>query len=429
VIAAAPTSVLAERTRRPNILIIVSDDQGWADIGYHGSDIMTPNLDRLAEAGVRIESHYVCPTCSPTRVALLAGRPPSRYGILGPIAMRSKQALPTETVTMARMLKSRGYRTGIVGKWHLGLRPEVGPRRYGFDHTYGCLHGGVNQYTHLYKNGDRTWHRNDEYIEETGHATDLIGAEAIRFIEAGGGEPFFLYVAFTAVHIPLQEPEHWTSMYDGKITHPSRKLFAACATHMDDVIGRIVGAIDRAGQRANTLIVFTSDNGGQKSWAHETQYGGGHTPNPVLGNNLPLRGWKGQLYEGGVRVPAFVSWPGVLEPAEIRATVSILDWLPTVAALVGYEAQPNLNWEGQNIWPLLTGKSKLTPRTLYWKTGAQVAARHGDWKLIIDRRDPDKLELFNLATDPYEQLNVAKAFPKRLAAVQEILEQQQNLDP
>ena len=168
------------QTAAPNILILIADDMGWHDIGYHDSDIKTPTLDKLAAAGVRLERHYVCPTCSPTRAGLLTGRNPSRFGISGPIDGRSTLSLPLKTPTLARTLKDRGYVTGLFGKWHLGLRPEVGPRQYGFDRTYGYFHGQIDQYTHRYKNGDRSWHRNDEFVDEKGHATDLIADETVR---------------------------------------------------------------------------------------------------------------------------------------------------------------------------------------------------------------------------------------------------------
>src|SRR5262245_26592435 len=167
----------------PNILVLRADDLGWHTVGYHGSEIRTPNLDRLAAAGIRLERHYVYPTCSPTRAGLLTGRNPSRFGIHAPIAGRSEQTLPSGTPTLARALTSRGYTTALFGKWHLGLRPEAGPRQYGFDQTYGYLHGQIDQYTHRYKNGDRSWHRNDVFVDESGHATDLIADEAVRFVQ------------------------------------------------------------------------------------------------------------------------------------------------------------------------------------------------------------------------------------------------------
>jgi arylsulfatase B len=193
---------VGEAKRPPNILVLVADDLGWHDVGYHGSEIRTPHLDKFAGAGVQLERHYVYPTCSPTRAGLLTGRNPSRFGIHAPIADRSEQTLPAGAPTLARALKARGYATALFGKWHLGLRPEAGPRQYGFDQTYGYLHGQIDQYTHRYKNGDRSWHRNDVFVDEAGHATDLIADETVRFLETRRKTPFFLWVAFSVPHFP-----------------------------------------------------------------------------------------------------------------------------------------------------------------------------------------------------------------------------------
>ena len=181
---------------KPNIVVILSDDTGWNDVGYHGSVIRTPNIDRLASQGIELDNFYVCPTCSPTRATLLSGRCASRFGILGPIGGRSKQVLPREATTLPQLLQNAGYQTAITGKWHLGLRPESGPRQYGFDYSYGYLHGQIDQYTHHYKNGDRSWHQNDKLINEPGHATDLITNKAVKLIRQFSHEqkPFFLYV-------------------------------------------------------------------------------------------------------------------------------------------------------------------------------------------------------------------------------------------
>ena len=235
-----------EQHTPPNILMVVADDAGWKDVGYHGSEIKTPNLDKLMREGVELNQFYVCPTCSPTRASLLTGRYASRYGILGPIAMKSEQTLPADTLTLPALLRQNGYTTAITGKWHLGLRPEHGPRQYGFDHTYGYLHGQVDQYTHHYKNGDRSWHRNDVFIEEEGHATDLIRDEAIRFITTirDKSKPFYLYVPFSVPHYPLQEESKWVEPYSS-IENESRRLFAASVTHMDDSVGRLVKTLER----------------------------------------------------------------------------------------------------------------------------------------------------------------------------------------
>jgi arylsulfatase A-like enzyme len=428
--AGPPTAArAADLPRPPNILIVVADDLGWRDVGYHDSEIRTPNLDRLARGGVRLERHYVCPSCSPTRAGLLTGRNPSRFGIHDAIGGRSTQALPKDSMTLARILKSRGYETALAGKWHLGLRPEVGPRQYGFDHTYGYLHGQVDQYTHLYKNGDRTWHRDDTFIDEKGHATDLIAGEAVRFVQARREQPFFLWVAFSVPHYPVQEEEQWLVPYKD-IKDPSRRLYAASVTHMDAAVGRIADALKKSGQLENTLLLFTSDNGGQKDHASKTDYGGKHGPYPTLGDNRPLRGWKTELYEGGIRVPAFVSWPGRLEPKEVRQTISYLDWVPTLAHLAGAEVRPEWKSEGGDVWPLLTAKGTPPPaRVLYWNIGSAAAVLSGDWKLIVSRRKPGAVELYNLAEDPQEKTNLADTQPRKVEEVRKLLTGEQKLDP
>ncbi len=401
--------------RPPNVLVVVADDLGWRDVGWHDSEIRTPNLDRLAKDAVRLERHYVCPTCSPTRAGLLTGRNPSRFDIHGPIGDRSTQALPKDAMTLARILKSRGYSTSLVGKWHLGLRPEVGPRQYGFDRTYGFFHGQIDQYTHRYKNGDRSWHRDDAFVDEEGHATDLLADEAVKVVEAPRKGPFFLWVAFSVPHYPVQEEDRWLAPYKDSIADPSRRLYAASVSHMDAAVGRIAEALKKSGQLENTLFLFTSDNGGQKDHASRTDYGGKHGPYPTLGDNRPLRGWKTELYEGGVRVPAFVSWPGRLAPAEVRKAVSYLDWVPTIARLAGAEPRAEWKLEGRDVWPLLAGKGPPPPAPLlYWNIGTAEAVLSGDWKLIASRRPGVPAELYNLADDPAEKVNLAESNPRKV---------------
>jgi arylsulfatase A-like enzyme len=423
VVLASP--VRAEEPKRaPNILIIVADDLGWRDVGYHDSEIKTPTIDRLAKEGVRLERHYVYPTCSPTRAGILTGRNASRFGIHAPIAGRSEAALPKDTPTLARTLAQRGYETALFGKWHLGLKPEVGPRQYGFQRSYGYLHGQIDQYTHLYKNGDRTWHRDDVLIEEKGHATDLIADESVKFLQAERKKPFFLWVAFSVPHHPVQEEEKWLAPYQD-LKDASRRQYAASVAHMDAAIGRIVETLEKSGQVKNTLILFTSDNGGQKDYASKVEYEGKHGPYPTLGDNRPLRGWKGQLYEGGIRVPAFVSWPGHLKSRVVKETVSNLDWLPTLARVAGAEAKG----EGRDVTPLLTGEDKAVPAMpLYWNTGNNRGVLVGDWKLIEPVKKKDAIELYDLASDPTEAKNVAGDNPKKVEELRKVLTEQSKLD-
>jgi arylsulfatase A-like enzyme len=418
------TPLVAAAAALPNILFIVSDDQGWRDIGYRNPAITTPHLDRLAAGGVRLEHHYVFPTCSPTRCALLCGRNPARFGILGPIVGRSTLKMPADIPNLASMLRSRGYDTAISGKWHLSLQIENGPRQYGFASTYGYLHGQIDPWSHEYKSGDRTWHRNDRFVDEQGHATDLIAAEAVRLIEQKRSRPWFVYVAFSVPHTPLNEEPRWVQPYANRFPEETRRLVGASLTHMDDAIGRLVAALDRTGQRNNTLIVFTSDNGGPQRVPPSDEYEGRYKQmSGPHSDNGPLRGWKGETYEGGVLAPALVNWPGRLKPRVETSVLSALDWLPTLAALTDYATNDGMKLEGTNIWPVLAGESPGGARTLYWKTNQQSAVRAGDWKLVRCRDGPT--ELFNLAKDPYEKTDLAGRETKKLAELEALLKREE----
>src|SRR5262249_25506672 len=356
-------------------------------------------------------------------------RNPSRFGIRGPIDGRSMQALPLDVTTLATALKARGYATAMMGKWHLGLRPEVGRRRYGFDRSYGYFHGQLDQYAHRYKNGDRTWHRDDAFVDETGHATDLIADEAIRYLQEQRRQPFFLWVAFSVPHYPIQEDARWIEPYEPAIAAPSRRLYAASVTHMDAAVGRIVAALKKTGQLRDTVTLFTSDNGGQRDYRSRTDYEGKYGPYPTLGDNRPLRGWKGELYEGGVRVPAFVLREGKLGPATITQTTSYLDVFPTLARLGGVDPARGWRLEGRDIGRLLEGGAIPVPApTLYWNAGDQSAVLRDDWKLIIRRRGPGSIELYNLADDPAEARNLAGVEPEQAEALRAILAEQERLD-
>ena len=417
------TAFGAEDAPRPNIIFILADDLGWADIGYHDSDIRTPHLDQLAGDGVRLNRHYVYPTCSPTRVALLSGRFPSRFGVLGPLGSTTK--MRGEDALLTHGLRKLGYRTHISGKWHIGETPEHRPLGYGFDTSYGYLRGQIDPYTHRYKFGDHvTWHRNDEFIEERGHVTDLITEEAIRIIESAGEKPFFLYVAHHSPHFPLNEPPKWIAPYEETIDDIWRRHFAAAVTHVDHGVGQIVQALERTGQRENTLIVFSSDNGGQQSWdASEKEYNGRYAAHTTLGNNRPLRGWKGELYEGGIRVPAFVNGPGRVPAGRVFDTPThVVDWLPTLIRAAGGDPPQGESVEGIDLWAALTDRSPTLPdRVMYWKTPSASAVRQGDWKLIQLRRS-GRVELFQLKDDPLEQTDLAAQEPARVAELSALLE-------
>ncbi len=398
---------------KPNLLIVVADDLGWADVGYHGSPIPTPNLDKLCRAGVELDAHYVAPMCTPTRAALLTGRYWSRFGNT---TAQNELVLPFGTATLASALKSKGYDTFISGKWHLGSKKKWGPLQFGFRRSHGSLAGGVNPWNHLYKPGPYsvTWHRDDELIEQEGHVTDLITEETIRFIEQKRDGPFLAYVPFTAPHVPIDEPRKWLD----RCQHipKDRRQYAACVTHLDDSVGRIIAALVRARQSDNTLVLFFSDNGGHLAASPNSLYP--HTVEKArkVGLNTPLRGKKGQVYEGGIRTPAFLHWPAKLKPRKVNAPLHVIDWMPTLCKLIGHEPKQDLKWDGEDIWPILTGAIKTpAPRILYVKGpgGRSDALREGDWKLIRHGSgEKAKLELFNLATDPNEANDLFSSKPE-----------------
>jgi len=349
----------------------------------------------------------------------MSGRYASRFGVT---AAQSPRALPFDTVTIASGLKSAGYDTALIGKWHLGSKTEWGPQKFGFDFSYGSLAGGVGPLNHRYKEGEFsvTWHRNGKLVEEAGHVTDLIAREAVQWIEQRGQKPFFLYVPFTAIHVPIVEEEKWQQA-NKHHTDPAKRLRAACSTHMDDAIGQVLAALDRKKLRENTLVVFLSDNGAHPPSANQGgAYPGNYGSLKVGNNNLPLRDHKTTVYEGGIRTPGVANWPGNLKPAELHQPLHAVDWLPTLFRLAGVKALPG-KLDGLDIWPQLADPSRKTePRTIY-SAGTRfrtAALRHGDWKLVITKAEGKKEakeELFNLAEDIGESKNLATQKPEILA--------------
>ena len=405
------TAVAAAAQPQPNIVFVIADDLGWADVAFHQGNAPTPHLDRLAREGLELTQHYVAPVCSPTRTGLMTGRCWSRFGVTSP---QNERALPWDTVTLPRALQGAGYETCLTGKWHLGSLPEQGPNHFGFDHSYGSLAGGVSPWNHRYKQGPftQTWHRNEKLLEESGHVTDLIASEAIRWIETRGAKPFFLYVPFTAVHLPVKEPAEWVARVPVSIQGDLARHYAASIMHLDDAVGRLLSALEKQGHRDDTLVVFTSDNGGSTAENNDLQYPDDNCPNGKLpGNNAPWRGQKGDLYEGGTRVPATVSWPGHVKPGKVGSPVQITDWMPTFTALAGWQPKRDLKWDGTDITPLLTHHTALPDRPLYavapgWRARS---VRFGNWKLIVQAEGAARREeLFNLAADPSEMMNQAQ---------------------
>jgi arylsulfatase A-like enzyme len=429
--AGATGRLWSQTARAPNVLLIVADDLGWGDVGYHGSPLRTPNIDKLARTGAELHQHYVSPVCSPTRCALLSGRYWSRFGVNSP---QATQAMPFGTVTLASALKARGYETCITGKWHLGSLPEWGPRKFGFDRSYGALGGGTGPWDHRYKRGPytRNWHRNDTYVDEEGHVTDLIAREAVGFIETRRTAPFFLYVPFTAVHHPIDEPKEWLEA--NRHVEERRRQYAACVNHMDDAIGRLIAALEKTGVRRNTVVIFTSDNGAMGGPASDLQqYPGEYQNGELLGDNKPLRGHKVQVYEGGIRVPAFVNWPGRIPARRVDTPIAAVDWLPTLSKLAGFQPARDVKWDGRDVWPLLAGEAQPSPRDLYWEGpgGRSFAVRSGDWKLVVhvaSQANEPRAELFNLRDDPYEKRDRAAGERETVERLNQLLARHRSLD-
>jgi arylsulfatase A-like enzyme len=408
-------------------LVIVADDAGWNDVGYNGSEIETPNIDFLARNGIQLDRFYTAPTCSPSRAAFLTGMPASRMGIVAPISGRSEKALPDSLVTLPQALQEAGYKTALMGKWHLGLKPESGPKTYGFNYSYGFLHGQIDHYAHTYKNGDKSWHRNGRFIEEEGHATDLITRETINWLteKRDPSKSFFLQIAYSAPHVPLQEEKKWKARYKEVISDSSRRNYAAAMTHMDFSIGQIIETLEKEELTQNTLILFMSDNGAQKEWYPDQQYDGKYGPNPTLGSNYPLRGWKTSNYEGGIRVPAVLYWKDHLEHSKLKEPISITDWMPTFLELAGVEKKP-AHIEGKSIKDLIYGEGKRQNRTIYVRGHLQESIINGKWKIIRTRyeKKESKYELYQVEKDPEEEHNLITEHPQIAFMLKQKLKQE-----
>ncbi len=413
---------------RPNVVFLLADDLGWGDVGWHGGEIATPNLDKLAAAGARLERFYVQAVCSPTRAALMTGRYPMRHGLqVGVVRPWAEYGLPLDERTLPEALKQAGYETAICGKWHLGhVRPEFLPTRRGFDHQYGHYNGAIDYFTHE-RDGGFDWHRDDRESRDEGYSTDLLGREAARLIDARDrSRPLFLYVPFNAVHSPHQVPESYKAPY-ARMKEP-RRTYAGMVAAMDEAIGRIVEAVDRAGIREQTMFVFSSDNGGP-------------APGRVTSNG-PLRGAKATLYEGGVRVPAFVAWEGhVTSGSVVDAPLHMVDWYPTLLTLAGVSRDQSLPLDGRDAWPAIAqGKPSPHDTILLNAAPGAGAILVGDWKLIVrapganakddsgvtkdnaptnrsgaGTTDRGQAELFNLSDDPYERSDLAESAPEKVA--------------
>jgi len=420
----APAALIAQtNSPRPNIIYIVADDLGWKDVGFHGSDIKTPNIDKLAQQGARLEQFYVQPMCTPTRAALMTGRYPFRYGLQTLVVPTpGKYGLPTDEWLLPQALKEAGYRTEMVGKWHLGhADPKYWPRQRGFDYHYGAVLGEIDYYTHASSNV-RDWYRNNKPVNEQGYVTQLLGRDAVaRIMQQDPKTPLFLYLAFTAPHAPYQAPKEYLEKYKD-ITDPTRRGYAAMISSMDDEIGKVVAALERKKMRDNTLIVFMSDNGGN---ALAMFSGDADVSNLKLpADNGPYRGGKGTLYEGGTRVAALANWPGRIKPGDVNGIIHVADMFPTLGSLAGANAKKDKPLDGVNVWGTIS-ENQTSPRheVVYNIEPFRGGVREDDWKLIWRTPLPQALELYNLAQDPSEKNNLAEKNPQKVAELQKRIDQ------
>jgi arylsulfatase A-like enzyme len=402
----------AERTQ-PDIVILLADDLGWRDVGFRSEGVETPNLDRLAARGVRLDACYALPMCTPTRAALLTGRYPMRMGLQADVFRPwSRRGLPLAERTLAEGLRDAGYQTDIVGKWHLGHHePAYLPMQRGFDHHYGSYCGLIDYRTHE-RLGGLDWHRDGKGVREEGHTTDLIASEAVRILESRAPRaPLFLYVAFNAPHAPNQPPADCASLYEN-VESAERRAYLAQVTCLDRAIGRVLDSIDAE----HTLVVFMSDNGGDVTYGAQ---------------NAPLRGEKGKLYEGGVRVNAIVQWAGQLAPAVVTEPIHAVDWYPTLLKLAGANVVQTLPLDGVDVWPILAGGKSSSPREILINVDAQRGAiLDGPWKLVVSGQlvgtaggEPtiERAELFDLSRDASEEHDLSASEPARVRALFERL--------
>lgn len=394
---------LAGAAAKPNIVLFVADDLGYGGVSVQGCDIPTPNIDSIARNGARFTNGYVsCPVCSPTRAGLMTGRYQQRFGHEfnpGPANLASGSfGLSLNETPLPERLKKLGYSTGMFGKWHLGYADQYLPTRRGFDEFFG-FPGGAHSYVSEDRRGGNPVMRGTTPVEEKEYLTDALAREAAAFLDRQRGKsgPYFLYMPFNAVHTPMEAVKKYIDRFRS-IQDERRRTHAAMLVAMDDAIGRVLKAVQSARQEENTLISFISDNGG---------------PTPQnTSSNKPLRGYKAQVWEGGIRVPFLMQWKGKIKPGTVvDHPVIALDIHPTAVAAAGGSVPANL--DGVDLMPHLTGAKRSAPHdTLYWRFGAQSAIRRGEFKLV--RTGSGEAELYNLRDDLGETRNLAGANPSKL---------------
>ena len=391
--------------KRPNVLIFLTDDTGWAEYGFQGcKDIATPNIDALAKAGTRFTQGYVSgPYCSPTRAGLMTGRYQTRFGHEFNSTAQVSGLKPDEK-TIAEYLKAEGYNTCAIGKWHLGSKEEFRPYNRGFDEFFGTL--ANTPFFHPTNFIDTLKGKTIQQIDDKNFYTTRAYADrAVDWLGRNEGKPWFLYVPFNAQHAPLQAPEELLAKF-AHIKDETRRYFAAMMTAKDEAVGKILKKVADMGEENNTIVFFLADNGGPTA--------------QTTSNNLPLNGFKATTWEGGVRVPFCAKWPGKIPAGKDYSNPIIqLDILPTVLAATGAKVKPAKPLDGVNLLPYLSGENKGKPHeSLYWKFGQQWAVRKGDWKLVVARGGSMQPELYNLADDIGEKKNLASEMPDVLASLQ-----------
>ena len=402
-----PLMVATAAGAATNVVVIVSDDQGYADISCypHPDEVQTPNLDRIAREGVRLTSGYAsCPVCAPTRAGLLTGRYHQRFGFY--TAADSRAGLPSSETTLAEILGDHGYATGAFGKWHLGYAPPYRPLERGFDTFYGFLgHGGHDYFDLAISDDIRSIYRNRSPIDDTGYLTRNITKEAIAFIEENRGKPLFAYVPYNAVHNPLQAPQDYVGRYSSP--DPQRNTYLAMLAIMDEGVGAILDTLDRLDLSDNTLVIFLSDNGGARG---------------TTANNGALRNFKHSVYEGGLRVPFLLRWPGRIPAGTVSdEPVISIDVFSTVLAAAGIEPPDELLLDSRDMLPALAGQlDRPLHEALYWNwidkdSDTGWAIRKGRWKLLADKGG---IELYDLEADVGETRNLA---PNQPMVVQTLL--------
>lgn len=405
-------------TSKPNVIVIYTDDQGAIDLNSYGSsDLVTPNMDKIVRSGIKFTQFYGAPVCSPSRAGLLTGKTPQRAGVPGNVSSLSLEAgMPSEQYTMAEMFKDAGYRTAHIGKWHLGHAKDKQPNAQGFEYSFGHFVGCIDNYSHFYfwqgPNRHDLYRNGEEVFYDGQFFPDLMVKEATGFIEQNTDNPFFMFFALNTPHYPYQGTPEWLTYYQDKGVAYPRDLYAAFLSTQDDKIGELLESLERHGLRENTIIVFQSDNG--YSTEERAHFGGG--------NAGKFRGAKFSLFEGGIRVPAAISWPAELTKGQVRDQLAVnADWMPTLAELCGIDLNTRA-LDGKSLVPILKNHvHKSLHDQFCWQNGNHWAARKGNWKLLgnpfihgEEFLPEDSLFLVNLEEDPREMNNQAVKFPDKV---------------